>query len=257
MLAKRLELKNISPCRVPKPNVPENIKKECETYIAFWDQKIYEENKNNNLKPNNRKDDDSIETVTKTIEYKNNNLKPNNTKDDDSIETVTETIEYFVTEQEAETYEDFDLTPLKRSPVKGNVNTVGKVISNIEEEQLDFGDKLIKYIECSIDFQCDMKKKKRYIVWLHLLWENDGYQWYRFEGLQNDLPYTTCAVCNQNPLLLRAIYKYETLQQPELYQSCPPDEGNDIQPNKIKPIKKTTTSKNKKKEKSKKRPCRK
>jgi hypothetical protein len=65
-----------------------------------------------------------------------------------------------------------------------------------------------------------------------LLWENDGYQWYRFEGLQNDLPYTTCAVCNQNPLLLRAIYKYEKLQQPELYQSCPPDEGNDIQPNK-------------------------
>ena len=49
MLAKRLELKNISPCRVPKPNVPENIKKECETYIAFWDQKIYEENKNNIL----------------------------------------------------------------------------------------------------------------------------------------------------------------------------------------------------------------
>ena len=135
MLAKRLELKNISPCRVPKPNVPENIKKECETYIAFWDQKIYEENKNNNL-------------------------KPNNTKDDDSIETVTETIEYFVTEQEAETYEDFDLTPLKRSPVKGNVNTVGKVISNIEEEQLDFGDKLVKYIKCSIDFQCDMKRKK-------------------------------------------------------------------------------------------------
>ena len=92
---------------------------------------------------------------------------------------------------------------------------------------------------------------------MHLLWENDGYQWNRFEGLQNDLPYTTCAVCNQNPLLLRAIYKYETLQQPELYQTCPPDEGNDIQPNKKKPSRKQQQVKIKKRKNLKKRPCRK
>lgn len=67
------------------------------------------------------------------------------------------------------------------------------------------------------------------------------------------MPYTTCAVCNQNPLLLRAIYKYETLQQPELYQSCPPDEGNDIQPNKKNPSRKQQQVKIKKKEKSKKK----
>jgi hypothetical protein len=162
MLAKRLEFRKVQPCTLPKPTVPEKIKMECESYIEHWNQIIYEENKNNPLQINNKKDDDSIETVPETIENKNNPLQINNKKDDDSIETAPETIEYFVSEQEAETYEDFDLTPLKRSPVKENVNTIGKVISNIEEEQLDFGDKLVKYIECSIDFQCDMKKKKVY-----------------------------------------------------------------------------------------------
>ena len=126
-VGKKLELRGVTPCTLPMPKVPENIKADCEWYISLWNQLVYEENTDNYL-------------------------KMNNTKDDDSIESVNENIEYFVTEEEAETFENFDLSPLKGSPIKDSSNTIGIVISIIEEEQLEFGDKLNKYIECSIAF---------------------------------------------------------------------------------------------------------
>lgn len=231
MLAKKLELKSIAVCKLQRPEVPFKIKKECEAYIKNWNESTFEENVKINSPPRPLKSPP-----------RSNALKSPPCRDDEDSITSNNNIEYFVNEEEKDLFTDFDLSPLKGSPCIGRVTApIKQVVDKIAEEQIKFGDKLLKFIEFSIDFQNDLKKKKRYIVWMYFLWEKDGYQWYRYEGLQKEIPYTTCAVCNNNAQLLRAIYKYEEIEQPALYLPCPPDTGMDLQPNNVPATKKKTS----------------
>ena len=43
MLAKKLELKEISECKLKQPEIPTKIKAECEKYISTWNEKTFEE----------------------------------------------------------------------------------------------------------------------------------------------------------------------------------------------------------------------
>ena len=79
MLAKKLELKEISECKIKRPEIPTKIKVECEKYISTWNEKTFEEIVTMKSPP--RRDEDSITLSTvnnkKTLlmKKKNNYMK--------------------------------------------------------------------------------------------------------------------------------------------------------------------------------------
>ena len=62
MLAKKLELKEISECKVKRPDIPKKIKAECQKYISTWNEKTFEEIVS--IKSPPKRDDDSITLST-------------------------------------------------------------------------------------------------------------------------------------------------------------------------------------------------